>query len=95
MEEEQMSDENQVSQVVQVNQTSEQDKRFRVTPEAVLGSFSKKNGKTVSDLSETLKVTPATVRKYVRTLADQGKIKVEGARETGARGRPAALYVAA
>lgn len=71
------------------------DKRFRVTTEKVLGSFSKKNGKTVADLSESLGVTEATVRKYVRALAKQNQIKVGGTRETGARGRPASLYVAA
>lgn len=71
------------------------DKRFRVTPEKVLGSFSKKNGKTVADLSESLGVTEATVRKYVNALAEQGRIKIDGTRETGARGRPASLYVTA
>lgn len=71
--------------------STKSDKRFRVTPDQIFAAVGKK-GKTVGDIKTSLGVTPATVRKYLAQLEAENRVKVEGVRETGARGRPAALY---
>lgn len=68
-------------------------KKIQLTPELILGQL--KTEKTVNDLATKFKKTDATVRIYINTLVDAGQVKSAGTTNTGQRGRPATLYVAA
>lgn len=48
--------------------------------------------RTSTEVAEKFSVTPATARKYLNNLYLEGTVVVQGVKNTGSRGRPAALY---
>lgn len=49
-------------------------------------------GRTVAEVAEKFTVTKATANKYIKALMGQSVVAQAGVKNTGQRGRPAALY---